>query len=63
MNYSYARALAEYQDPALQLAAIKTAGCDPVFNGDRISGRCGRLHRLRTGLKPASISAVEADSS
>jgi hypothetical protein len=39
MKYSYARALAECQDPALQLAAIKTAGCDPVFNGDRISGR------------------------
>ena len=39
MNYSYARPLAEYQDPALQLAAIKTAGCDPVFNGDWISGR------------------------
>lgn len=38
MNYRYARALAEYQYPALQLAAIKTAGCDLVFNGDRISG-------------------------
>ena len=37
MNYGYARVSTEDQNPALQLAALKTAGCKTVFK-DEVTG-------------------------
>src|ERR1039457_1251785 len=38
MKYGYARVLTDDQNPALQLAALKKAGCKTVFKDDGLSG-------------------------
>ena len=39
MKYGYARVSSDDQNPALQLAALKKAGCKTVFRDDGLSGR------------------------
>ena len=52
MKYGYARVSTDDQNPALQLAALKRAGCKTVFKDDGISGAttgqpfAGRIRRL-----------------
>jgi len=38
MKYGYARVSTDDQNPALQLAALKKAGCQIVFKDERLSG-------------------------
>ncbi len=38
MKYGYARVSTDDQDPALQLAALKKAGCRQTFTDHSISG-------------------------
>ena len=38
MKYGYARVSPDDQTPALQLAALKKAGCKTVFKDDGLSG-------------------------
>lgn len=38
MKYGYARVSTEDQTPALQLAALKKAGCKTVFKDEGLSG-------------------------
>jgi hypothetical protein len=38
MKYGYARVSTDDQNPALQLAALKKAGCETIFRDDGISG-------------------------
>ena len=38
MKYGYARVSTDDQDPALQLAALKKAGCKTLFKDEGISG-------------------------
>jgi len=38
MKYGYARVSTDDQNPALQLAALKRAGCEKVFRDDGLSG-------------------------
>jgi Resolvase, N terminal domain len=38
MKYGCARVSTDARNPALQLAALKNAGCQTVFKGERISG-------------------------
>jgi DNA invertase Pin-like site-specific DNA recombinase len=38
MKYSYARVSTDDQNPALQLAALKNAGCKTIFKDDGLSG-------------------------
>jgi DNA invertase Pin-like site-specific DNA recombinase len=38
MKYGYARISTDDQAPALQLAALKKAGCKTVFKDDGLSG-------------------------
>ena len=38
MRYGYARVSTDDQNPALQLAALKGAGCKTVFKDEGISG-------------------------
>jgi hypothetical protein len=38
MKYGYARVSTEDQNPALQVAALKKAGCRAVFEDEGISG-------------------------
>jgi DNA invertase Pin-like site-specific DNA recombinase len=38
MKYGYARVSTDDQNPALQLAALKKAGCQIVFKDEGISG-------------------------
>jgi DNA invertase Pin-like site-specific DNA recombinase len=38
MKIGYARVSTDYQTPAVQLAALKKAGCKTVFKDDGISG-------------------------
>jgi DNA invertase Pin-like site-specific DNA recombinase len=58
MKYGYARVSTDDQTPALQLAALKQAGCKPIFKDDGLSGattqrgqrkgnRCAQASRAR----------------
>jgi DNA invertase Pin-like site-specific DNA recombinase len=38
MKYGYARVSTDDQNPALQLTALKNAGCKTVFKDDGLSG-------------------------
>jgi DNA invertase Pin-like site-specific DNA recombinase len=38
MKYGYARVSTDDQNPALQLAALKKAGCKTIFKDEGISG-------------------------
>ena len=38
MKYGYARVSTDDQTPALQLAALKKAGCKTIFKDDGLSG-------------------------
>jgi DNA invertase Pin-like site-specific DNA recombinase len=51
MKYGYARVSTEDQTPALQLAALKKAGCKTVFKDDGISGATTKRPALLRCLK------------
>ena len=49
MKYGYARVSTDDQDPALQLAALKKAGCKTLFKDEGISG-------ATTSAPPSSVA-------
>ncbi len=51
MKYGYARVSTDDQDPALQLAALKKAGCDQTFTDKGISGATTKRPALARCLK------------
>ena len=51
MKYGYARVSTEDQNPALQLAALKKAGCRTVFKDEGISGATAQRPALVKCLK------------
>ena len=51
MKYGYARVSTDDQTPALQLAALKKAGCKTVFKDDGISGATTKRPALLRCLK------------
>src|SRR5277367_1835075 len=51
MKYGYARVLTDDQTPALQLAALKKAGCKTIFKDDGLSGA--------TTKRPALLRCLE----
>ena len=51
MKYAYARVSTEDQTPALQLAALKKAGCKTIFKDDGLSGATTRRPALLRCLK------------
>ena len=51
MKYGYARVSTEDQSPALQLAALKRAGCKTVFKDEGISGATTKRPALLRCLK------------
>jgi DNA invertase Pin-like site-specific DNA recombinase len=51
MNYGYARVSTDDQNPALQLAALKRAGCKTVFKDEGISGATTKRPALTRCLK------------
>ena len=51
MKYGYARVSTEDQNPALQLAALKRAGCRTVFKDEGISGATAQRPALLKCLK------------
>jgi DNA invertase Pin-like site-specific DNA recombinase len=51
MKYGYARVSTDDQDPALQLAALKKAGCQTVFKDEGLSGATAKRPALRCCLK------------
>jgi hypothetical protein len=51
MKYGYARVSTEDQNPALQLAALKKAGCRTVFKDEGISGA--------TAQRPAQVNCLK----
>jgi DNA invertase Pin-like site-specific DNA recombinase len=51
MKYGYARVSTDDQNPALQLAALKKAGCKTVFRDEGLSGATTRRPALRRCLK------------
>jgi len=61
MKYGYARVSTDDQNPALQLSALKKAGCKTVFKDDGLSGattkRPALLRCLKT-LKPGDTLIV-----
>ena len=62
MKYGYARVSTDEQNPALQLAALKKAGCRETFTDQGISGtakkRPALLRCLKT-LQPGDSSTGE----
>jgi Enterobacteriaceae phage serine recombinase len=50
-NYGYARGSTEDQTPALQLSALKKAGCKAVFKDDGLSGATAKRPALPRCLK------------
>src|SRR5580700_5913511 len=50
-KYGYARVSTDDQNPALQLAALKKAGCQTVFNDEGISGTTTKRPALLRCLK------------
>jgi DNA invertase Pin-like site-specific DNA recombinase len=51
MKYGYARVSTDDQTPALQLAALKKAGCKTVFKDDSLSGATTKRPALLRCLK------------
>ncbi len=51
MKYGYARVSTDDQNPALQLAALKKAGCKTIFKDDGISGATTKRPALLRCLK------------
>jgi DNA invertase Pin-like site-specific DNA recombinase len=51
MKYGYARVSTDDQSPALQLAALKQAGCREVFQDEGISGATTKRPALTRALK------------
>jgi DNA invertase Pin-like site-specific DNA recombinase len=51
MKYGYARVSTDDQTPALQLAALKKAGCKTIFNDDGLSGATTNRPALLRCLK------------
>ncbi len=51
MKYGYARVSTDDQNPALQLAALKKAGCKTVFKDEGISGATTKRPALTRCLK------------
>lgn len=51
MKYGYARVSTDDQNPALQLAALKKAGCEQVFKDEGISGATTKRPALARCLK------------
>jgi DNA invertase Pin-like site-specific DNA recombinase len=51
LKYGYARVSTDDRNPALQLAALKKAGCQTVFKGEGISGVTAKRPGLRRCLK------------
>jgi DNA invertase Pin-like site-specific DNA recombinase len=51
MKYGYARVSTDDQNPALQLAALKKAGCKTVFKDEGLSGATTKRPALLRCLK------------
>src|ERR1035437_9149218 len=51
MKYGYARVSTDDQSPALQLAALKKAGCKIIFKDDGLSGATTKRPALLRCLK------------
>src|SRR5579863_4697165 len=51
MKYGYARVSTDDQTPALQLAALKKAGCKTIFKDDGLSGATTKRPALLRCLK------------
>jgi len=51
MKYGYARVSTDDQNPALQLAALKRAGCKTVFKDEGLSGATTKRPALTRCLK------------
>lgn len=61
MKYGYARVSTDDQDPALQLAALKKAGCKTLFKDEGISGTTTKhpaLLRCLAALEPGDTLIV-----
>ena len=61
MKYGYTRVSTDDQNPALQLAALKKAGCRTIFRDDGISGAISRrpgLTRCLRKLQPGDTLVV-----
>ena len=54
MKYGYARVSTDDQNPALQLAALKKAGCQTVFKDEGLSGATTKRPALLRCLKKLS---------
>src|ERR1700726_3688839 len=51
MQYGYARVSTDDQTPALQLTALKKAGCKTIFKDDNLSGATTKRQALLRCLK------------
>ena len=61
MKYGYARVSTDDQNPALQLAALKKAGCKTVFKDEGLSGATTKrpaLHRCLKALQEGDTLTV-----
>jgi DNA invertase Pin-like site-specific DNA recombinase len=57
MKYGYARVSTDDQPPALQLAALKKAGCKTVFKDEGLSGVTIRSNGLTQVAAPSPVQS------
>ena len=61
MKYSYARVSTEDKNPALQLVALKKAGCKTVFKDEGISGATAQRTVYRARIVLLCVSGVSQE--
>lgn len=58
MKYGYARVSTDDQNPALQLAALRKAGCQTILKGEGISGATTKRPALLRCLKKLDTATL-----
>jgi len=62
MKYGYARVSTDDQNTALQLAALKKAGCKTIFKDEGLSGATVKIPAASSGAFRRKLSVMLGES-